>query len=767
VVEQFSGVNIQVQLYSFHGKRAGETAREMVCSLGKEPPALLHLLCGGHYGDIYDFTEAFNALNPVTRLTGGVAADILPENICGYVFTEKEFLQDGIVAAGLWGESLSLFTEANNPSAPISTCYILNRCDGGKLLEIEGKPGDQWCLEQFGMKELSAGNGWKTMADNDELIHFPMILEGHGGASRYVGYDGAKKEASLYFSTLPDNTRFRIGYVNSAACVQECFALCADLAETPVESLFVYCDTPKGQEDGHGMEWKLKPLGKTRICGALLLGELCFLAGRNEFLNGACSFVGVAEEVVYQEPDFSAFEELYPKSDDRRQQIGYILQKQSAAMSRENEKLMEELEKQLERADEEQYVDKSTGIRNNSGFSHDDSLWHFDKLCMAQIENFGLLVVKLGEQGYNAVVRKIAGEIGEYIEKNGYREKFFFYILNHNTFFMVANAGVSETKFMEIIHDLYSSYRVIRIEGTREMMMIRAALVLHQENLLMAGLSTLQNYRHVQSQFLISDDSVVDTPALSDEMQMIGVLNDAIDNNGVIPYYQGVYDNKTQKFDKYEALMRIRGADGTIYPPGRFMEISKKYHMYAALSRQMLTQVFARFAGREEKIAMNLSALDINLPEMRKFIFKELEKYGGTKNVVFEILEDENFENMDTLIDFIKEARKYGVGIGIDDFGNGYSNFLEIAKVHPDYIKIDMGIIKDLPTEENNRMVVETIVFLGEKLQARLVAEGVETKEIQDWVERLGVHCSQGYYFAVPAPYEQLRLGNRRKRKNP
>lgn len=112
---------------------------------------------------------------------------------------------------------------------------------------------------------------------------------------------------------------------------------------------------------------------------------------------------------------------------------------------------------------------------------------------------------------------------------------------------------------------------------------------------------------------------------------------------------------------------------------------------------------------------------------------------------------------MNILKKFIDRTREYNVNIAIDDFGTSYSNFMEIAKIAPDFIKVDRSIVKNIDSDIMNKKVLNNIVFLGNQLDAKLIAEFVENERIQNIIEELDIHFSQGYYFAKPEPYENIK----------
>ena len=170
----------------------------------------------------------------------------------------------------------------------------------------------------------------------------------------------------------------------------------------------------------------------------------------------------------------------------------------------------------------------------------------------------------------------------------------------------------------------------------------------------------------------------------------------------------------------------------------------------------MINKVFNLFKDKKTSVSINLSAYDVNSKGIQESIFNNLEN-SPNGNFIFELLEDECFRDIKMLNEFIYKVKKYNVKIAIDDFGTGYSNFMEIAKIAPDFIKIDGSIVKNIDSDDISRKVLNNIVFLGNQLESELVAEFVENENIQIILEELGVDFSQGYYFTKPEPYEVIK----------
>jgi len=218
-----------------------------------------------------------------------------------------------------------------------------------------------------------------------------------------------------------------------------------------------------------------------------------------------------------------------------------------------------------------------------------------------------------------------------------------------------------------------------------------------------------------------------------------------------VPFFQPLVNNKTLKYEKYEALVRMIDKDGSVISPFFFLDIAKQTKQYSRITKIMLDKSFAQFADREESFSINLTAEDILNSEIAQHIVSLLEKYPQTGNrVVFEIVESESIESYDEVMDFINRVKQMGCRIAIDDFGTGYSNFEYLIKLKADFIKIDGSLIKNIISSKESFVVVSVIVSFAQQMGIKTVAEFVENGEILKVLQELGVDYSQGYHFSPP-----------------
>lgn len=121
-----------------------------------------------------------------------------------------------------------------------------------------------------------------------------------------------------------------------------------------------------------------------------------------------------------------------------------------------------------------------------------------------------------------------------------------------------------------------------------------------------------------------------------------------------------------------------------------------------------------------------------------------------TDRLIFEFTENEEMQDTDHVRSIIETYRKMGFGTAIDDFGAGYAGLGLLAKFQPDYLKLDMDLIRGIESDMPRRMIVGGIIRIAQSLGISLIAEGIETVAEYDALRTLGVRYMQGYLLAMP-----------------
>jgi EAL domain-containing protein (putative c-di-GMP-specific phosphodiesterase class I) len=107
-------------------------------------------------------------------------------------------------------------------------------------------------------------------------------------------------------------------------------------------------------------------------------------------------------------------------------------------------------------------------------------------------------------------------------------------------------------------------------------------------------------------------------------------------------------------------------------------------------------------------------------------------------------------------IDIMRGLQCLGVTTALDDFGTGYSSLAYLKTFPLNRLKIDQAFVRDLPDNESDRAIANTVITLGLNLGMEVLAEGVETEAQRDFLRDSGCHVFQGYFYAKPMPGDEL-----------
>ena len=144
-------------------------------------------------------------------------------------------------------------------------------------------------------------------------------------------------------------------------------------------------------------------------------------------------------------------------------------------------------------------------------------------------------------------------------------------------------------------------------------------------------------------------------------------------------------------------------------------------------------------------VSVNLSAVQFNHPDLVQLVHDSLKRYAlEPRYLMLEITESTAMSDADASMAILQQLSDMGVHISIDDFGTGYSSLLYLKRLPASELKIDRGFVRDLAHDTDDAAIIAAIVALGHTLNLKIVAEGVETIEQQEFLTRLGCNSLPG-----------------------
>ena len=240
-------------------------------------------------------------------------------------------------------------------------------------------------------------------------------------------------------------------------------------------------------------------------------------------------------------------------------------------------------------------------------------------------------------------------------------------------------------------------------------------------------------------------------------------LKEAIKKKEFLMYYQPIIDIKENKVWGVEALIRWKSNKRGLVSPGKFIHILEESGLINEVGDLIIENVLKDTKEFENKdltfvFSMNVSVIQLLSQNIALKLIKRIEDINVKKeHIIVEITESVLMENIDIIMPQIELLNKEGIRIEIDDFGTGYSSLAYLKKLPVSALKIDREFIKDLMSDEEDRSIVDAIISMAKALKKKTIAEGVEEKEIVDYLKKAGVDYIQGFYFAKPMPKEALR----------
>lgn len=210
----------------------------------------------------------------------------------------------------------------------------------------------------------------------------------------------------------------------------------------------------------------------------------------------------------------------------------------------------------------------------------------------------------------------------------------------------------------------------------------------------------------------------------------------------------------------HEALFRLREPNGDLVSPGRAFGIAKESGLLFNLdliARRSAVETAAR-AGREGRLFINFNPSSIYDPAYcLRTTASFVDDLGMTpSDIVFEVTETEKARDIRHLKGILAFYRNAGFRVALDDIGSGYSSLNLLSEVRPDFMKIDMDLIRNVDAEPYKQNIVRNLFAIARGNGTMTVAEGIETDAERDWLLGEGVDYMQGYLFGPPAPAETL-----------
>lgn len=302
----------------------------------------------------------------------------------------------------------------------------------------------------------------------------------------------------------------------------------------------------------------------------------------------------------------------------------------------------------------------------------------------------------------------------------------------------------------ELLVSISIGIAVYPSDGTteRELMLNADAAMYHTKNSGRNGHSFFQKSMNTNAQ---------------EQLQLMHDLRLAIEHDELRLQYQPKFTAPDGPVCGFEALVRWERPETGMLSPAVFLPLAEKTGLILPIGEWVLNEACRQLSewhrqGHEEwSIAVNLSALQFEQPDLVEKVISIIKRHNiPPSKLTLEVTETTAMRNPDVSVAILDQLTELGVKASIDDFGTGYSSLLYLKRLPASELKIDRAFINELTIDNEDASIVSAIIALGQTLNLKVVAEGVETPEQQAFLSQLGCDALQGFLLGRPMTPAQI-----------
>lgn len=233
-------------------------------------------------------------------------------------------------------------------------------------------------------------------------------------------------------------------------------------------------------------------------------------------------------------------------------------------------------------------------------------------------------------------------------------------------------------------------------------------------------------------------------------------LIESIEKQRYETWYQPIISAQDESIFAHEGLFRVRDSDDSIVPPALAFKLAEKSDLLFSLdliARRSAVECAAR-GKLNTKLFINFNPSSIYDPSYcLRATAAAINEIGlSPSDIVFEVTETHRADDLNHLKGILAFYRNAGFQIALDDIGSGWSGLNLLQSLRPDFVKIDMELVRGVHNDDYKQNIVNSLIQIANRNGIEVIAEGVETKDEASWLKNAKADYLQGYLYGKPEP---------------
>ena len=422
-------------------------------------------------------------------------------------------------------------------------------------------------------------------------------------------------------------------------------------------------------------------------------------------------------------------------------------------------------------------VDTVTGLRTESVLTYHLSRYILDfgrgALLKINIDQFSHINVMYGADFSDKVLNKVAQVLIGIIHDNAHIYKL------SGVKFVIALGEISRKELRKIYEQIFCCsrkcgggihYHRKQVEGKKIPLKLSAGVVyiepyMTEPNMIRSRLTYAVNHSRYDhhGELVIFNDEMGGRDN-QHQFELIGLIHQCAtsDFDGFKLFYQPIADTRNGNIRGMEALIRWEKEPYGLISPGVFMEWLEQdpciFDLGNWILRTALTDIKkVRDALPGCFVNVNVSAAQLERKEFRQAVMSIIEETGAhPQELCLELTE----RCRDLDVEFLKGEVEFfhskGIKVALDDFGTGNSSLSLALELPFDELKVDMSFIRDIKDKPQNQAMVQSIIDYAKRTSTETCIEGIENREVDDYIKKFGATWHQGYYYSKPVPIDEF-----------